>query len=80
MSSSLFDPVCPGGVFVVEDAVAEAAVQDADESVGQGSQGSVVGVAGGPPLVMKARAPGLAGEGGEGPQVGLLRWRWRGVA
>ena len=29
--------VCPGGVFVVGGLVFEAAVEDADESVGEGS-------------------------------------------
>ncbi len=29
--------VCPGGVFVVGGSVFEAAVEDADESVGEGS-------------------------------------------
>ena len=29
--------VCPGGVFVVEAAVVEAAVEDADEAVGEGA-------------------------------------------
>ena len=47
--------VGPGGVFVVEGAVAEAAVEDADEAVGEGSEGLVVGVAGGSALVVEAR-------------------------
>ena len=29
--------VCPGGVLVVEGAVVEAAVEDADEAVGEGA-------------------------------------------
>jgi hypothetical protein len=36
--------VCPGGAFVVEGVVAEAAVEDAEEAVGEGAKRSVVGV------------------------------------
>ena len=53
--------VCPGGVFVVGGLVFEAAVEDAYESVGEGSQCLVVDVAGCPPLVVElsgAWAPG----------------------
>ena len=39
-SSGECAPVSPGGVLVVGRAVAEAAVEDADESVGKGSQGA----------------------------------------
>ena len=35
--------VCPGCVFVVEGLVAEAAVEDADEAVGERSECTVVG-------------------------------------
>ena len=38
--------VCPGGVFVVGGLVFEAAVEDADESVGESPQCLVVKVAG----------------------------------
>ena len=38
--------VCPGGVFVVGGLVFEAAVEDAYESVGEGSECLVVEVAG----------------------------------
>ena len=48
MSSSdlggLVVAVAPGGCFVVGGVVAEAAVQDADEAVAEGSEGFVVGV------------------------------------
>ena len=42
--------VGPGGVFVVEGVVVEAAVEDADEAVGEGAQGLVMQVARGSPL------------------------------
>ena len=38
--------MCPDGVFVVGCLVFEAAVEDADQAVGEGSQGMVVEVAG----------------------------------
>ena len=53
--------VCPGGVFVVGGLVFEAAVEDAYESVGEGSQCLVVDVAGCSFLVVElsgAWAPG----------------------
>ena len=37
VSSGELVSVCPGGVFVVEGVVSEAAVEDADESVGERS-------------------------------------------
>ena len=56
--------VGPGGVLVVEGAGFKAAVQDADESVAQCTQGLVVQVAGGAVLVVEqARAEaGVEGE------------------
>ena len=45
--------VCPGGVFVVEGAVSQAAVEDADEAVGERSYSAVVGVAVGSMLVVE---------------------------
>jgi len=56
-------------VFVVEAVLAEAAVEDSDEAVGEGSEGTVVGVAGGFALVVEGAGAGAGGEGGEGPQV-----------
>lgn len=56
----------PSGVFVVEVVVAEAAVEDADESV---REGSVVGVATGSSLVVERSRNWAGGEGGEGPEV-----------
>jgi hypothetical protein len=50
--------VAPGGVFAVEGAGFEAAMEDADEAVGESAQGVVVVVAGCALLVVKARAPG----------------------
>lgn len=44
-------------------------MKDADEAVGQGTQGSVVGVAGRTPLVVEGPGAGAGGESGEGPQV-----------
>lgn len=61
--------MAPGGVLVVGDAVAKAAVGDADESVRQGSEGSVVGVAVGSSLVVERSGAGAVGERGEGPLV-----------
>ena len=56
----------PGGGFVVGGAVGEASVEDADEAVGQGSQGLVVGSAGCPVPVVIGPRPGRGGQGGEG--------------
>ena len=69
LSSCCWGAVCPGGVFVVEGCVAQAAVQDADEAVGQGAQGLVVGVAGGAVLVIERSGAGAGGQGAEGPLV-----------
>jgi hypothetical protein len=69
-SSGLGDlAVCPGGVFAVGGVVAEAAVQDADESVSQGAEGLVVQVAGGAVLVVEGACSGTCGERAEGPAV-----------
>jgi hypothetical protein len=61
--------VSPGRLLVVEDAVTEAAMQEADEAVGEGAQGAVVCVAGLPSAVVEGSGAGARGEGGEGPQV-----------
>ena len=45
----------PGDGLVVDAVVFEAAVEDADEAVAEGSEGGVVGVAGGPAGVVEAR-------------------------
>ena len=42
VSSSGAQVVLPGGVLVVEGAVSEAAVEDADPAVGELAQGSLV--------------------------------------
>jgi len=42
--------VSPGDGFVVCRVVFEAAVEDADETVAQGTQGGMMGVGGGPPV------------------------------
>lgn len=48
-----------GDLLVVEHAVTKAAVEDADEAVGESASGPVVGVAGGPPLVVERPGAGL---------------------
>jgi hypothetical protein len=50
--------VAPGGVFVVEGAGFEAAVEDADEAVGESSQGVVVAVSAGALLVVEGAGAG----------------------
>jgi hypothetical protein len=55
-------------VFVVEGVVSEAAVQDADEPVGEGSEGLVVVVAS-TAVGVEVAGSGAGGEGGEGPEV-----------
>ena len=61
--------VCPGGVFVVEGAVSEAAVEDADEPVAQSVQCAVMCVAVGSVVVVERSGAGAGGERSEGPQV-----------
>ena len=48
--------VCPGGVFVVESPVAEAAVEDADETVAECSERLVVEISLGSPLIVEPAA------------------------
>ena len=55
----------PGGVFVVEGAGADAAVEDADEAVGEGSECLVVEVAVGSVLVVERSTAGTGGERAE---------------
>lgn len=62
MSSSDRESVPPGSALVIEDGVAEAAVKDADEAVGEGAQGPVVGVARGSALVVERTGAGAGGE------------------
>ena len=57
--------VCPGGLFVVEGVVFEAAVEDADEAVGEGAEGLVVEVAVGSVLVVVETASSALGERAE---------------
>lgn len=61
--------MCPGGVFVVEGLVAEAAVKDADEPVAERTKRAVVGVAGGTSLVVEGPGAGACGDRGERPLV-----------
>ena len=57
MSSSVADVAVPGGVFVVAGAGLEAAVEDADEAVGELAQrGVVAGAAGAEGVVVGAGA------------------------
>ena len=70
MSSGVGDlAVRPGGVLAVGVVVAEAAVQDADESVAQCTQGLVVQVAGGAVVVVEGACSRTGGERAEGPVV-----------
>src|SRR5208282_3595009 len=61
--------VAPGHVLVVEAVVLEAAVQDTDAAVAQGSQGGVVGVAGGSVLVVERPGARRGSEGSERPEI-----------
>lgn len=58
VSSGLELPVAPGGVLVVEGAGFEAAVEDADEPVGDSPQGVIVSVAAGALLVVEGAGAG----------------------
>src|SRR5262245_64254847 len=58
----------PGHVFAVAGAVDEAAVEDADEPVGQGAERLVVRLAVGPVGVVGPSGAGGGTEGGESPQ------------
>ena len=58
MSSGVLLAVAPGGVFVVEGAGFEAAVEDADKPVGEPAQGVVVTVAIGALLVVEGAGAG----------------------
>lgn len=77
MSSGIGDflvlAVGPGGVFVVEGPGSEAAVQDADETVAEGSEGLVVGVAEGASVVVERSGAGAVGERAERPLVDGIR-------
>ena len=53
--------VGPGGVFVVGGSVFEAAVEDADEAVGEGSECLMVAVAGCSSLVVEFSGAGAVG-------------------
>ena len=57
-SSGLAAAVAPGAVFVVGGVGFEAAVEDADEAVAEGSEGLVVPVAFGAVLGVKGAGPG----------------------
>ena len=61
--------VCPGGVLVVGLSGLEAAVEDADEPVGECSESFVVGVASGSPFVVEGSGAGTGRECGKRPQV-----------
>src|ERR1700753_1157766 len=66
VSSGLLAAVSPGGVLSVEGAGFEAAVEDADEAVGQLAQGGVVALAAGAELVVVGAGSGGCGQGAEG--------------
>ena len=57
--------VCPCGVVVVEAVVLEAAVEDADEPVGEGAEGLVMEVAVGAVLVVERAASWALGKRAE---------------
>jgi hypothetical protein len=56
-------------VFVVGGVVLEASVEDADEAVGEGAEGLVVGVAGGTVTVIERSGSRFAPERCESPSV-----------
>ena len=64
--------MCPGGVFVIEGSVLQAAMEDADEPVGECSEGLVVGVLVGSSLVVERSAAGAGGERAERPSYGSV--------
>src|SRR5260221_7579599 len=70
MSSGDRGSVVPSCVLVVEDAVSEAAVEDPDEAIGESSQGTMVSIARGAPLVVEGPSARARSEGGECPLVG----------
>lgn len=59
----------PGDRLFVEAAVAQAAIEYADQLVGQDSEGLVVGVAPGPVGVVEGASTGGVLQGTEGPPV-----------
>jgi hypothetical protein len=61
--------VAPGGVLVVETAVGETAVEDADGPVPEGCERRMVGVPGVPVGVVEGAGPRRRGEARKGPQV-----------
>src|SRR6266567_5210473 len=65
-SGELVFVVGPGGGLVVESPCLEAAVQDADEPVGEFAQGGVVLGAAGALGVVQGAGAGRGAEGGEG--------------
>jgi hypothetical protein len=65
-SSEAFDAMRPGGFLVVESGGFEAAVQDADEPVGELAEGGVVVGAAGSLLVVVGAGAGRCPERGEG--------------
>ena len=62
--------VSPGGRLVVEQAALQAAVQIADEAVGEGAQRLVVEVAGGAPPVVEVTAARARLQRAQRPLVG----------
>jgi hypothetical protein len=65
--------VCPGGVFVVEGAILEAAVQDADEPAGQLAQRGVMAWLRAQLAVVGTGAGG-GSEGAESLSIGGSEW------
>jgi hypothetical protein len=69
--------VCPAFVFVVVGVMAQAAVQDADESAAQCSQGLMVEIAGGAVRSTRSALPMGPLVGFSGPPPGTRRARYR---
>ena len=61
--------MAPGDVLVVVGAVVEAAVQDADRSVGERSEGFVVRVACSAPAVVEGAGSGTRSDRSERPLI-----------
>lgn len=61
--------MAPGNRLVVGRVALEAAVEDADQSVAEGPEGSVMGVTSRTSVVVEGSGAGRGVGGGEGPQV-----------
>ena len=81
MSSGGVEVVCPGGGFVVAGAGLQAAVQDADEAVGELAQRGLVADISGSERVVVGAGAGRSFQRAEGPLLrGVSQPRVAGVA